>query len=342
MTHEFDPAGGREPADNTEKPSVWSRVKGALIRTEQEFAFLKGLTIVSVLGTILVGYFQYISAYEDKVAAQYKEDFTAATAAFNEIANDFSTAQNLQQLLYFNYNDVAGKDDEKILTTVQAKSAHDLYKNYSAARVALRENIDILARKVEMQIDWASDRQRDPAKPRDINADPLTRAKLGEYNFNCDAPDNMPHFPRQNPQTAEEKAIKPYVDLHALDKHQRVIAGKPTIRINWFSAMHHVWTMYYCFNGTHEALLAAREWAAESPVDPKHRADFLARRDAIREALDSQVLRLQAFMSVSMWRIETIRVKYRPNGFICHVPIARELVDLLPSARCSPIRTSVD
>src|SRR5690242_15749640 len=121
MTHDFDPAASREHGDNTAKPSVWSRVKGALVRTEQEFVFLKGLTVVSVLGTILVGYFQYISAYEDKVAAQYKEDFAAATGAFNEIANAFSTAQNLQQLLYFNYNDVVGKDDEKILTTVQAK-----------------------------------------------------------------------------------------------------------------------------------------------------------------------------------------------------------------------------
>jgi hypothetical protein len=34
----------------------------------------------------------------------------------------------------------------------------------------------------------------------------------------------------------------------------------------------------------------------------------------------NQVLRLNAFMSLAMFDIDKIRIKYRPNGFICSVP----------------------
>jgi hypothetical protein len=336
---------------NAEKPSRWSRLKGALVRTEKEFAFLKGLTVVSVLGTMLVGYFQYLSAYEDKVTTQYKEDFTGAAAAFTEISNAFATAQTLQHSLYFNYKEVAGTDLEKNAQSLQAKTAHDIYMDYSAAYISLRQNIDLLARKVEMQIDWASDRTRDPGAPRDINVDPLTRTKLGEYNFDCDKDENMPHF--KSSESAEpvlpkicdaaslEKPspITTHVDICAVEIEKHTVdSSRPPIRIDWYSAKHHVWTMYYCFYGNHSAIEAARQWASKSRISSKAK-EKLDDPDAIENRLDLQVLRLQAFMSLAMLRLDNIRVKYRPNGFLCHVPIVREVIDAF-SQRCSPIHTT--
>ena len=336
MAHQNGATGQPAPP----RPSRWSRFKAALIRTEQEFTVFKGLTFVSVLGTILVGYFQYLSAYEDKVSTQYKEDFTAATAAFTEISNEFATGQTLQQLLFFNYLEVAATDAEKNAKVLPAKSAREIYKTYSAARTSLRQNVDVLARKVEMQIDWASNRKRDPGEPRDINVDPLSRAKLGEYNFDCDDPNNMPHFAHQTPKTEGDKKFKSFVDLQARDDNHNIVPGRPKIHIDWYSAKHHLWTMFYCFEGTHNAIAAAREWASDSQVDDKDSAKFVKNADAIRAALDLQVLRLQAFMSLAMLRIENIRVRYRPNGFLCHIPILREIVDLTVW-NCTPIHKAI-
>jgi hypothetical protein len=37
--------------------------------------------------------------------------------------------------------------------------------------------------------------------------------------------------------------------------------------------------------------------------------------------------------------IEQIRVKYRPNGFLCNVPIVRDIIGAF-SRRCTPVRTT--
>jgi hypothetical protein len=40
-----------------------------------------------------------------------------------------------------------------------------------------------------------------------------------------------------------------------------------------------------------------------------------------------------------MSQLERIRVKYRPVGFFCHVPLVRDAIGLF-SKRCTPIRTA--
>jgi hypothetical protein len=40
-----------------------------------------------------------------------------------------------------------------------------------------------------------------------------------------------------------------------------------------------------------------------------------------------------------MNEIERIRVKYRPGGFACHIPIVREAIGLV-SEKCTPVRTA--
>ena len=60
---------------------------------------VKGLSMVTVLSSLAVGYFQYLSAYQDKVGSQAKEDMAAATSTFTEISHAFSEMQALQQTL---------------------------------------------------------------------------------------------------------------------------------------------------------------------------------------------------------------------------------------------------
>src|SRR5467141_2185304 len=63
---------------------------------------------------------QYLNAYQEKVSAQAKEDMTAATNTFIEIANAFSEAQTLQQILFFDFSgalDDNTESSEQALTT---------------------------------------------------------------------------------------------------------------------------------------------------------------------------------------------------------------------------------
>jgi hypothetical protein len=48
-------------------------------------------------------------------------------------------------------------------------------------------------------------------------------------------------------------------------------------------------------------------------------------------------MRLNAFMSVAMYDIDKIRIKYRPNGVMCNLPVVREVIGIV-SSRCTPLR----
>ena len=65
------------PTSIAATPSFWSRFKAAAVRIEKDFAVLK-LSALGLLGTLIGGYFQSLSAYQDKVSAQAKEDMTSA------------------------------------------------------------------------------------------------------------------------------------------------------------------------------------------------------------------------------------------------------------------------
>jgi hypothetical protein len=141
---------------------------------------------------------------------------------------------------------------------------------------------------------------------------------LGAYGFDCDK--NMPSFDKENST------------LHLKKKDSK-------LDVDWYSAKHHVLTIQYCFDITHKFMEPVRQWASMSPVDPAKKGEFLDKKSSIQDRLDKQVLRLNAFMSVAMSEIERIRVKYRPNGFVCNVPGVRETIGIF-SRRCTPIRTS--
>jgi hypothetical protein len=89
----------------------------------------------------------------------------------------------------------------------------------------------------------------------------------------------------------------------------------------------------------HARLVAAREWASQSDLSAPRKARFLAEPEQTRTELDKQVLRLNAFLSLAMFQMENIRVKYRPLGFACHIPFVTPIVSVF-SRYCTPIRTA--
>jgi hypothetical protein len=304
------------PDGNPADPGFWQRIKTAIVHTERKLAFVQGVTVVSILGTLIGAYFQNISAYEAKVATQAKEDLTAATAAFAAASNALSTAITLQGLLFYDFAHAAklsAVGDDNALTS---KNARKLYKSYEDASAALLENVNLLARTMEIYLDWPSDPAHDPATNNALDADPITASLLGAVDFDCDQ--DMPSFDPGKSTITKEKNGK-------------------TLTVDWYSAKHHVFTIEYCFGVTQKTWMEiVRQWASQSSLDQSGIAKFFSdgTADKLQERLDSEVVRLNAYMSRAMNEIDQIRVKYRPNGYLCSVPIASRLM----GQRCTPLR----
>jgi hypothetical protein len=280
-------------AGDSKAPGLLGRIKAL----DRDFSVAKGLTVVTFLAGFLGGYFQYLNAYEEKVSAQAKDDLTAATASFVEISNAFAEAQLLQQLIYFDLRDVLNEKSDDSDKAMSTKNAHDIFPNYVKARTTLRQNSNVLARKAEIYIDWASDRNRDPAAPRRLDGDPLSEALLGNYNFDCDDAANLPHFDNANakrdnpgPKTSEKDVCvagkkadrndlkKSSVRLCAEDGDGNIVASNP-VEINWYSAKHHVQTMHYCFEVAHWTIATARVWASNNDINSQRKTEFLDKNE---------------------------------------------------------------
>src|ERR1700724_936217 len=66
---------------------------------EGEVSYFKSLTVFGVISTLVVAYFQSLSAYHDRVATLAKDDVTSAAQTFAEISSDLSGALALQRHL---------------------------------------------------------------------------------------------------------------------------------------------------------------------------------------------------------------------------------------------------
>ena len=340
------PAGGSE----------WTRAGAFFDRLNSILSYARGLPVITLIGSLLVGYFQYLSAYQDKVSAQAKEDMSAATSTFSAIADAFSEAQMLQQILYFDYTAALAIDADADAQAIQTKNAQATYPPYEHARILLRQNSDLFARKAEIYIDWASDFGRDPADTKTPTTDPLNESLLGVYNFDCDDTANIPHFnmlddngnrlplaPAAPPCRYDRGEVisdppGSYVRLCAKE-NGKIVADKPALTLHWYSAKHQLLAMHYCFERLHSQLLPARQWASQSSLGPEQKARFIAKEADIDAGLTRQAVRLDAFMSLAMFQMENIRVKYRPVGFMCHIPFVTPFVDLF-SNYCTPVRTA--
>jgi hypothetical protein len=270
-----------------------------------------------VIGTAIATFLQYRAGENEQNLARYKEDFASATTAFSEVTMGLQAATHLQSALFTNFSEAVKTktyDDRKAFLT---KSGEDLYKKYVDERLKLQNNIDLLARKVEIYIDWASDLRRDPSKASH-GADLLGNSSvLALYDFDCAK--NNPSRRKLTHETSVDIPHKTNPSRHLL-------------RIDWNSAKHHVYSLYYCFEQAHEAIRGALQWGSDSAIDPAERARLIPaattdgqewreevarRHHGIKELLDDAVERLTAFNTLSMQRIEQIRLRYRPKGFVC-------------------------
>jgi len=324
------------PVDTAAKPASRRSFTQWALATESGFSFVKGLTFVSFAGTLIAAYFQYLSSYQDKVAAEAKDDLAAATSAFTETSTALSVPLSLQERLVFSFRDAVNEkvdtDDDAYVT----KSARATYAGYDDAYTALRENVDLLARKMEIYIDWASDFGHDPNASDPSVADLITVALLSTSNFDCDK--DLP-FANGSSVPLNDKSGKPLNDKSGNQLH-----------VDWYSAKHHVVTIGYCFDDTHKLVEPVRQWASKSQVNPVQKADLMnPQKIDLIGRLNNQEARLNALMSLTMDAIDQIRLKYRPTGFLCHVPGVRESYDLFSRLfsrffnnlrACTPILTA--
>ena len=307
--------GGTEPPGFREKLNRW------LTTTETEFSFVKGLTFLgaagTLIGTLIAAYFQSASAYQEKIATQAKEDLAAATTTFTETSNALSSAITLQADLFHNFVSAKGGSDQSALPN---KTASEMYKTYESANAVLRQNINVFARKAEIYLDWPSNLNHDPENRSELGRDPISTSALGTYDFDCD--DDMPKFDKSEPPLQKKK-------------------GRDVLDIDWFSAKHQVLTIGYCFYTTHVGYMPIiLQWSSHSPIDPNDIAEFFkekgdekqkyTRARLLQERLDSEVIRLNAFMTLAMDEIDRIRGRYRPKAFYCYLPG-------VSTRRCNPI-----
>ncbi|HXD46049.1 MAG TPA: hypothetical protein VN655_13030 [Pseudolabrys sp.] len=314
----------------TANRSWWNRIKDAASLVDRELSFAKGLSVFTVISSLVVGYFQYVSAYQTKVNAEAAKQIANAEATYSDAATQFSKAITLQQYLFFNYRDAVAAKNDTDASTLTARTSRGMFQHYEDLRTGLRENVDMLARKVEADLDWRSNTDRDVAKLTAVDIDPLTRLALGHYDFDCDSDVTMPNFDPAN----HKLSIKPTKTV----LHDNPKAG--SLGIDWFSTKHQLLALYYCFEVDHRRIEAAREWAAGSPVLPATKANFEKSLPNTALSFNREAIRLNAFMTLAARRIEAIQVKFRPRGWYCHVPVLREIADGL-TGKCSPIHTAM-
>jgi hypothetical protein len=318
---------GSGQENSTKQGGFWARCGKVVDYVNQKFAYFVGLPIVTVAGTLLVSHYQYLSAYDDKVKAIGKEQLAAAESTFSDVSTKFSKAVTLQSQLYFNYRDASKRNHESDAQALETKDAHAIFSRYDALRGELRESIDLMARRVEVSIDWTSNTHRNAAHAGSYGGDPVTRIALGAYDFQCDVDKYMPDFD------------KGFVDVPAPPALKKENPKAKPLHIDWYSAKHQLLSLYYCFQANHTGIEVVRQWASNSRIDVAQRDAFTGKMDQLQDRLDREAIRLNSFMTLAERSIDAIRVKFRPRKWYCHVPVVRQIFDHY-GQKCSPIRTA--
>ena len=182
------------PNDDTHDVAPKAAPLTWLSKLNHGFNIVTGLSAFTVLSSLAVGYFQYLNAYQEKVSSLAKEDMTLAAATFTDISHAFSEMQALQQAPYTDFARAVGEKSDASDKALASKNAQAISERYEKARIELRENIDLLTRKAEVYIDWASNTNRDPAEKHNVDEDPLSRRVLRDYAFDCSDKFNFPAF----------------------------------------------------------------------------------------------------------------------------------------------------
>ena len=322
-------------------------------RFDRWIRLVGGLTFFTALSSFAIGSFQYYNDYQEKVSAQAKEDMKGATDTFTDVSKRFSEAQTLQQMLFQDFSDAFDESAAANKRTAAAKHAQGILPAYEAGTIALLESGDLIARNAEIYIDWASDFKRDPNRSNQPSGDPLTRPVLKSYDFSCN--DNLPQFVPADAGAAHDDSNDktPACELSRSDRlaranrstsvslcpRQKGVNDPPEgVTIDWFSAKHQAMTLHYCFDNLHERLGRVRSWAAHPEGHPPAKEVVRTEREQLRTAIDNQARRLEAFMGLATFRMDAIRLNYRPLGLVCSLPVI-SLAWSAISDSCTPIIT---
>jgi hypothetical protein len=322
-------------------------------RLFRRLGIFKGLTFVSVVSSVIVAGFQYSNDYQEKVSAQARDDMKGATDTFTDISKRFSEAQTLQQMLYLDFSNAFDDRVDAGQRTSAAKHAQGIIPAYETSATGLLEAGDLTARNAEIYIDWASNFKRDSNQPTHPTGDPLSLSALRSSDFDCN--ENLPQFVAVDFEAAkavrESSGTACQIDATARSKQEK---NSPAINIcpkqrdksvpeattiDWFSARHQALALQYCFETVHDRLGRIRAWAARPDGRPPSKEIVRSEREQVRTAVDSQAVRLEAFMGLATFRMETIRLNYRPVSFGCHLPLVTPFVSLFSDA-CTPLSTS--
>jgi hypothetical protein len=289
-------------------------------------SYLIGLPVITLLGSLVVGYYQYLNASQEKIRAQAETEMQMATKAVMDISRTFAEVQTLQRAMFRDF--VSALDDntgveEQALATRHAKN---VWENYEANGLALLQAGDMMARNAEIYVDWATEPGRKLVDARRRpNSDPLTSTLLKTYDFDCDnilpafvpAPGNTR---RRNPPSTcsvdAEQYSEPEEFIYDICPRRKDVQ-LPAVRIHWFSAKHQVMTMHYCFDALHQRLAKVRAWASQGEPTPAIKLVARTEREQLSKDLDTQASRLDAFTGLALNQIETVRVKYSQVSFPC-------------------------
>jgi hypothetical protein len=326
MPDEATPIAPPVPAE--QRPGFLARCRRLLTGINDQFHFFVSLPVVTVVGSLLASHFQYLSTYQDKVDAAARQQISAAEGTYADVSGKVAKAVTLQQYLFFDFRDALTAKTFTDENALETKDARAVFPQYDALRIDLRESIDLLARKVERDLDWHSDRSRDAAKAT-IGGDPMSRIALGAYDFECEGDGPMPDF---HPGRTRAE-LQPPQDL------LKVSPGVRALVVDWYSTKHQLLTLYYCFEVAHRRITAARQWAAGGTLQAPGTDAFRQNIATIRVSFNREAERLNAFLTLAARRIELIEVKFRPNAWYCHVPLVREIIDAY-SKSCTPIHTA--
>ncbi|MBX9646125.1 MAG: hypothetical protein K2X57_03595 [Xanthobacteraceae bacterium] len=293
-----------------------------------------GLPIVTILGGLVASYIQYSIAYQEKIASRGAEELKAASETFNDISKKFAEAQTLQQMLLSDFSTAIDSNADSSEHTLAAKHARSIFPTYEKVSNALLGAADVMAYDAERYIDWASDLASGSENKRPYS-DPITHGNLRFSDFDCEY--HVPYFSGPSASGTNtclsgntDQARDPPSPVARICPRKKSNDASP-ILIDWYSEKHEVITMHYCFQALHDRLMKVRFWASQEETSSEAKAAFQAEREQMQSAIDHQSLRLTAFMSLGLFRIDSIQLRYRPISFECQIPFFK------PSHGCRPV-----
>lgn len=311
------------PRGGAVEAGLWQGLRRLSANAWTNLSFVANAAFIGALGTVIVSFLQYLSAYQDKVATLAKEDLAVATSALTDALNTVSLPLTLQERVVFAY--LAATDD-KVRPDARAYAASNagaLLKSYDIGFTALREQVMPLAVKMQLYLDLPSDPNAGPGQILATSVHSLTVPLLGYYNFDCDR------------------------DFAAFDGGGSVLKltnpeSGSALEIDWYSARNQLLTLDYCIENTNAAMATVLRWARSgTPQDPPQAAETTgtispATRAFFLRRFRGQMRRFNGFVSLAIYDMERFRAKYQPTGFLCSLPIVSGVVGLFN--RCTPGR----